>query len=81
MVALNIRNLHPNVRQGLKERAARHGVSMEEEVRQILTRAVSTGAPEDLAALFLATFGSRHGVELELPDRTDKARDPLDDRC
>ncbi len=54
---------------------------MEQEVRQILMRAVSVGEPEDLAALFLATFGSRHGVELELPDRTDKARDPLDDRC
>lgn len=77
MVAMNIRNLDPRVRQKLKERAARHGVSMEEEVRRILTRAVAAGEPGDLAKLFLTSFGPRHGVELELPPRDETARDPL----
>ena len=76
MVAINIRNLDPSVRQRLKERAARQGVSMEEEVRRILTQAVSANEPDDLSALFLSTFGRRHGVELELPARTELPREP-----
>ena len=41
---------------------------MEEEVRQILRRAVS--APEKLGELALSLFGPEHGVELEVPERT-----------
>jgi len=81
MVALNIRKLEPRVRQRLKERAARHGVSMEEEVRRILTQAVDVGEPGDLAALFLSTFGSRHGVDLPLPERDELPRDPFVESC
>ena len=45
----------------------KHGVSMEEEVRRILTEAVS--APERLGDLAVRMFGPTHGVDLELPDR------------
>ena len=76
MVAMNIRNLDPKVHRGLKERAARRGISMEEEVRRILTQAVSPSEPDNLAALFLSTFGARHGVALEVPDRAEVPRDP-----
>ena len=76
MVAMNIRNLDASVHRGLKERAARHGVSMEEEVRRILTQAVTAHPPEDLAALFLSAFGPHHGIELELPSRTEMPREP-----
>jgi plasmid stability protein len=48
---------------------------MEEEVRRILTRAVSPDQTEDLAALFLETFGPKHGVELEIPERSEMPRD------
>ena len=69
MVAMNIRNLDPKVHRGLRDRAARRGVSMEEEVRRILTRAASPSEPGNLADLFLSTFGARHGIALEIPDR------------
>lgn len=36
MATLTIRNLEPEVKQALRERAARHGVSMEEEARRLL---------------------------------------------
>ena len=50
----------------LRIRAAKHGVSMEEEVRRILRRAVS--APERLGDLAREVFGD-DGVELDLPPR------------
>ena len=76
MVAMNIRNLDPKVHRGLKERAARRGISMEEEVRRILTRAVSPSEPGNLADLFLSTFGARHGIAFEIPDRAEMPRAP-----
>ncbi len=51
VVAMNIRGLAPKVHQALKERAARHGVSMEEEVRRILIHAVSADEPDDLTVV------------------------------
>ncbi len=44
MAALHIRNLPDAVKQGLRERAARHGRSMESEARAILAEAVN-GTP------------------------------------
>jgi plasmid stability protein len=42
MAQVIVRNIEEDVKAGLKARAAEHGWSMEEEVRQILRRAVST---------------------------------------
>ena len=64
MPSLSVRKINADVYERLRVRAAKHGVSMEEEVRQILRRAVS--APERLGDLALECFGA-HGVELELP--------------
>ena len=75
VVAMNIRGLAPKVRQALKERAARHGVSMEEEVRRILIHAVGADEPGDLAVVFLSAFGPSHGVELEIPSRNEMPRE------
>jgi plasmid stability protein len=41
MEQIVVRNLERSVKQGLKRRAARHGHSMEEEVREILRNAVN----------------------------------------
>ncbi len=81
MVAMNIRNLDPGVHRALKERAARRGISMEEEVRRILTQAVSPNEPDNLADLFLSAFGSRHGVAFEVPDRAEMPRAPIFEKC
>lgn len=41
MASLTIRNLDDSLKVGLRQQAARHGWSMEEEVRQILRRTVT----------------------------------------
>ncbi len=52
----------------LRIQAAMHGTSMEEEVRQILKRAVA--APESLGDLAVKLFSPAYGSEaLELPER------------
>ena len=67
MANLSVRNLDDDVVERLRARAARRGVSMEEEVRRILQRSVA--APEHLGQLALELFGPDHGEELELPGR------------
>lgn len=74
MANLSVRKIDDRVYEQLRVRAAKHGVSMEEEVRQILKRAVS--APERLGDLALKVFGPDHGVDLEIPSRPP--HDPLD---
>ncbi|MEN9503110.1 MAG: hypothetical protein RI964_2395 [Pseudomonadota bacterium] len=53
MATLSVRNLPDDVQAALRQRAARAGVSMEAEVRNILIRACTTPAVEreDLATL------------------------------
>ena len=74
LASLSIRKLDDETYERLRVRAARRGVSMEEEVRQILTRAVSP--PELLGDLFLKVFGPARGADLELPHR--EPHDPMD---
>jgi plasmid stability protein len=75
MAAVSIRDLDDSVREKLRRRAARHGRSMEAEMRAILTAAVAEEAPR--ASLFtvladrLAQLG---GVELDLPPRATPPR-------
>lgn len=66
MASLSVRKIDEDLYERLRIRAAKHGVSMEEEVRRILKRAVL--APERLGDLALEYFGD-DGVDLELPRR------------
>lgn len=74
MANLSVRKLDDETLSRLRVRAAKHGVSMEEEARRILKEAV--GAPENLGDLALRIFGPNHGVDLQLPERT--LHEPLD---
>lgn len=74
MASLSVRRIDDDVYERLRIRAAREGVSMEEEVRRIIQRAVS--APDRLGQLALECFGAAHGVELELPPR--EPHEPVD---
>jgi plasmid stability protein len=73
--AMSIRNIDDRVKERLRVRAARHGRSMEAEVRAILTAAVTEpGEASGLAAALLDRFGELGGVELDLPPRAAQAR-------
>lgn len=74
MASLSIRKLDDETYDRLRVRATRHGISMEEEVRQILKRAVAP--PERLGDLFLKVFGPDRGVDLETPPR--EPHEPMD---
>ncbi len=68
MAGLSVRKLDDETLSRLRIRAAKHGVSMEEEARRILKDAVS--APDRLGDLALRIFGPEHGFDLQLPERT-----------
>jgi len=73
--AVSIRNLDARVKERLRVRAARHGRSMEAEMRAILTDAVSE--PEEDRGLFQALldrFGELGGVDLDIPARVARPR-------
>jgi antitoxin FitA len=75
MAAVSVRNLDEEVKRRLRIRAARHGRSMESEIRAILEEAVSE--PERSGGLFtvlLDRFGAIGGVELDLPPRSTPVR-------
>ena len=71
MSSITVRNLDESVKNSLRMRAARHGWSMEQEVRQILQQTV---APEQAGAISFAERVNRRfvgmGVEsLPIPSR------------
>lgn len=76
MANITIRNLDDDIRTRLRVRAAGNGRSMEEEVRQILRKAVGR-APRstDLASIIRSHFGPADGMDLTLPPR-EPAREP-----
>ena len=75
MAALSIRDLDDSVREKLRLRAARHGQSMEAEIRSILTDAVTEEPPEsDLFTALTARFARLGGVNLDLSARTAPPR-------
>ncbi|MCT0214366.1 plasmid stabilization protein [Synechococcus sp. CS-1326] len=74
MASLTIRNLDDGLKAQLRLQAARHGRSMEEEVRVILAEALTVPSPSADAAVGLgsrirAHFAELGGVELDLPPR------------
>jgi antitoxin FitA len=75
MASIVIRNLDDRVKQRLRLRAARHGRSMEAEVREILTDAVSEpGQEAGLLQTIMQRFAELGGVELDVPSRASRPR-------
>ncbi|MDG4768197.1 Arc family DNA-binding protein [Solwaraspora sp. WMMD406] len=75
MAALSIRDLDDSVKEKLRIRAARHGRSMEAEVRAILT-AVVTEEPThaDLFSALTERFAQLGGADLDIPARASRPR-------
>jgi plasmid stability protein len=84
MATLTIRNLDDEIKQGLRFRAATHGVSMEQEARTILREAVRSakeikGGDDSGASWYqsirelVEPYG---GFELDIPPRGKDMREP-----
>jgi plasmid stability protein len=75
MAALSIRDLDDSVKEKLRLRAARHGRSMEAEIRLILTAATEEEHPRtDLFSALADRFAQLGGVDLDVPARTTPPR-------
>ena len=79
MAQVFIRNLDEEIKARIKRRAARHGHSMEEELRLILRNAVREDAlpATPLGSRIAARFRG-HGLTAPLPEFTGEAPTPLD---
>jgi antitoxin FitA len=75
MADLSVRKLDKRAYEQLRARAIKHGVSMEEEARQIIYLAVS--APDRLSAVFQKHFGQKNGIDLTIPNQR-KPHNPMD---
>ncbi|MGB0694907.1 MAG: FitA-like ribbon-helix-helix domain-containing protein [Rhodospirillaceae bacterium] len=73
MARINIRDIEDDVKNRLKLRAARHGRSLEEEVRTILRQAAGGMNGPELLAAMQQNFGAENGIDLDL-DRSRSSR-------
>ncbi|GHB14745.1 FitA-like ribbon-helix-helix domain-containing protein [Modicisalibacter luteus] len=76
MASITIRNLDEELKTQLRMEAARHGHSMEEEVRIILRSSLNQPKTKGLGTRIHERFADVEGIELEVPPRPDKPRDP-----
>ncbi len=77
MASITIRNLDDRLKTRLRIRAAEHGRSMEEEVRQILRLVIGVPAENrNLGEVIHRRFAAIGGVELDLPDREPMPEPP-----
>lgn len=75
MAALTIRGIDEQTHARLRVEAARHGRSMEAEVRAILKDRFATPAPErGLGTRIHQRFAALGGMDLELPARNERPR-------
>jgi len=63
-----VRNLEEEVKVRLQRRAARHGQSMEEEVRDILRDALKDDSPAGGLGTEIASLFAKVGLEAEIPE-------------
>ncbi|MEY4517338.1 MAG: hypothetical protein RL180_1684 [Pseudomonadota bacterium] len=76
MANLSIRGLDDHLKARLRQQAAAHGWSMEEEVRQILAAALapSQAVATGLGSRIHARFAALGDTPLDIPARTASAR-------
>jgi len=75
MASITIRNLDDQLKAELRLAAARHGHSMEEEVRIILRNTLTRSKrQEGLGTRIRERFAAAGGADLDIPNRSDPPR-------
>ena len=77
MVSLNVRNLSDRTHAALRLRAAKHGRSVEAEIRTILDDTVNPQPRPGLGTMLAAIGRDLGGVDLEIV-RDETAAEPAD---
>ena len=85
MSSITVRNLEEHIKTGLRLRAARHGWSMEQEVRSILQQALasdeaSASAPSSFAERIQQRFAQLDASDLPIPERQPARTPPAFDQ-
>ena len=75
MPSLSVRKIEVETLNLLRSQAAKHGVSMEEEVRQIIKRSVTT--PERLGDMAVRLFSPAYGKDGALDIAPREVHEPL----
>jgi plasmid stability protein len=79
MAAITVRSLDDDVKHRLRVRAAKHGHSMEAEVRAILVDAVAEDEePKNWLLMLHERCAAIGGVELDIRPRTGGHRPPVE---
>lgn len=79
MPQIVVRGLDETVKERLKRRAAKHGRSMEEEVRAILRSAArESGRPASALGTRMAARFADAGLSAELPELRGQTARPVD---
>lgn len=76
MATLTIRNIDDDLKSSLRVQAARHGQSMEEEVRSILRQALSSMPPAFGLGQRLSKRFAALATELPIPPRSQPRTPP-----
>jgi len=76
MASITIRDLPDQTKEALRVSAARSGLSLEAYARHILQKASCSSAFEPVNILTLADkcFGSKQGVDLDIPARSSSRK-------
>ena len=76
MVALTIRNIDPNLKRQIKKLAATHDRSMEAEAHELLkVAAFAPASPKNIGQAIRESVEKFGGFDLDIPPRTEFARD------
>lgn len=79
MASIVVRNIDDALKEKLRQQAARHGRSMEDEVRTILKSALTEDQPRtglDLLNAMRARVAPYGYIDIDLPPREMDSRDP-----
>lgn len=80
MATITVRNVEDETKSRLRVRAARNGVSLEEEVRSILRREAretgNRGGVDNLYDAIRELVEPHGGFEIDIPERSFARRDP-----
>lgn len=76
MASITIRKLDDQLKNQLKQRAAQHGRSMEEEARNILREVLDNRRPQSFMEIATELFGPEHGIDLPIPSRDPMPEPP-----
>ncbi|MDI6026958.1 plasmid stabilization protein [Corticibacterium sp. UT-5YL-CI-8] len=81
MGAITVRNLDEDIKKALRKRAAERGVSMEQEVRDVLRASVkrdfASGERQLTFSQSVESLKEKYGAfELDIPERSRTMREP-----